>query len=378
MSGRRGYITVAFLSLALIFFVGRAVADSMKLEDKQPSPDIHPAVIASASSARHHGLSISVRGNALINQNQQVIQLKGLNRSGTEYECVKNLGIFDGPSSAASIAVMKTWRINSVRVPLNEDCWLGINNVSSKYSGQNYRAAVEAYVSKLNAAGLYAILDVHWSATGSREATGQDNMLDADHGIKLWTSIAQTFKSNPAVLFDLFNEPHDLQSLNGSEWPCWANDCAGYTGMNQLVQAVRSTGAHNVVLLAGLGWASDVSEWAQFVPNDPLHQEAVSFHVYGGHSLCTTADCWTQTLLPLARSYPVIVSEFGEMQCGAPSSIAWLNQFMNFAYNNHLSMLAWTWDNWQGDCAGGPTLITNYSGSPTPYGAAVKAFYRSH
>ena len=26
---------------------------------------------------------------------------------------------------------MKAWNINAVRVPLNEDCWLGINGVAS-------------------------------------------------------------------------------------------------------------------------------------------------------------------------------------------------------------------------------------------------------
>jgi hypothetical protein len=35
--------------------------------------------------------------------------------------------------------------------------------------------------------------------------------------------------------------------------------------------------------------------------------------------------------------------------------------------------LAWTWDNWSGGCSSGPTLITDYTGTPTNYGAAYKA-----
>ena len=37
------------------------------------------------------------------------------------------------------------------------------------------------------------------------------------------------------------------------------------------------------------------------------------------------------------------------------------------------SYLAWTWDNWSGGCSSGPTLITDYTGTPTNFGAAYKA-----
>jgi len=47
---------------------------------------------------------------------------------------------------------MKRWHINVVRVPMNEDCWLGINGVKARYSGRNYRQAIAAFVSRLHAA----------------------------------------------------------------------------------------------------------------------------------------------------------------------------------------------------------------------------------
>lgn len=136
--------------------------------------------------------------------------------------CVLGRGIFDGPTDAASIAAMQTWQINTVRVPLNEDCWLGINGVKSVYSGDLYRAALEAYVAQLNAAGLYVILDVHWNAPGGQQADGQRDMLDASHGYLLWRSIATAFKASPAVLFDLYNEPHSLGPSAAEQWRCWA------------------------------------------------------------------------------------------------------------------------------------------------------------
>lgn len=53
------------------------------------------------------------------------VRLLGMNRSGPEYACQQGWGLFDGPMGSASIAVMKSWQINSVRVALNETCWLG-------------------------------------------------------------------------------------------------------------------------------------------------------------------------------------------------------------------------------------------------------------
>ncbi|HZO05460.1 MAG TPA: hypothetical protein VFB52_03675, partial [Solirubrobacterales bacterium] len=98
---------------------------------------------------------IGVRGNHLVNRDGERVRLLGMNRSGTEYTCQQGYGFFDGPSDAASIEVMKSWKINAVRVPLNETCWLGINGVEEALGGVAYRRAIHAWVSRLEAAGLY-------------------------------------------------------------------------------------------------------------------------------------------------------------------------------------------------------------------------------
>jgi aryl-phospho-beta-D-glucosidase BglC (GH1 family) len=46
-----------------------------------------------------------------------------------------------------------------------------------------------------------------WTAPGSQKADGQLPMPDQDHSIAFWSSVAQQFKNNSAVIFDLFNEP---------------------------------------------------------------------------------------------------------------------------------------------------------------------------
>src|SRR5262249_55078585 len=127
----------------------------------------------SGSGSVSSGLTIKVQGNRLVNGAGQPVRLLGVNRSSFEYACAQGWGMWSGPIDQTAIAVMKTWRINTVRVPLNEACWLGLPTVKKQYGGESYRRAVLAFVQRLHAAGLYAIVDLHWNAPGAKPALGQ-------------------------------------------------------------------------------------------------------------------------------------------------------------------------------------------------------------
>src|SRR5690348_1487953 len=88
-----------------------------------------------ASSADAQGTDaapfLRVSGNQIVDGTGQPVRLFGVNRSGTEYACIQGNGIFDGPNDDASLAAIRTWKANAVRVPMNEDCWLGIGGVQA-------------------------------------------------------------------------------------------------------------------------------------------------------------------------------------------------------------------------------------------------------
>jgi len=106
----------------------------------------------------------------LIDATGQAIRLLGVNRAGTEYACMQGWGIFDGPHDATSIVAMRTWGINAVRVPLNEQCWLGVEGVPDTLGGAAYQRAIRGWVDALRLAGLYVILDLHWAAPAGTRA----------------------------------------------------------------------------------------------------------------------------------------------------------------------------------------------------------------
>src|SRR5262249_20316905 len=119
------------------------------------------AALAFADTASAATPWIGVRGNHLVDGAGRTVRLLGVNRAGTEFRCQEGVGIFDGPTDARSIRAIESWDVNTVRVPLNETCWLGINGIDPQFGGAAYRAAIRAWVTRLEQAGLYVVLDLH-------------------------------------------------------------------------------------------------------------------------------------------------------------------------------------------------------------------------
>lgn len=335
--------------------------------------------VPSAAGAATGPVTVRVQGNHLVNAAGAPVRLLGVSRSGTEFMCVKGNAIFDGPSGAASIAAIAGWHAGVVRVPLNEDCWLGINGVNPAYSGAAYRSAIHHYVAALHQAGLAAVLDLHWSAPGTTLATAQLPMADADHAPSFWSSVASSFRADPGVVFDLFNEPF-LETSNAQTpdpWACWRNGCvvnAGNgigapwhsAGMQQLVDAVRGAGARQPVLVAGLRWADDMTGWLSHRPSDSAGQEAASFHLYNFNA-CVTSACWDSQVVPVAAAVPVVTTELGENDCAH----GFIDGYMAWADAHDVSYLGWAWNS-DFNCNSGPGLVSDYGGTPTGFGVGLK------
>jgi endoglucanase len=323
---------------------------------------------ASSSSGVTAG-ALHVDGNNLVD-NGKVVRLLGVDHSGSEYSCIQGNGFFDwgspGVPSQAFVTNLVSWHVNAVRVPLNEDCWLNINGAPGQYSGSAYQTAITSYVSLLRQNGLYVIVDLHWNNGGSGQANGQQQMADADHAPDFWTGVANAFKSDQGVVFDLYNEPHDIA------WSCWQNGgCQvngwNVAGMNQLIAAVRATGATNVVMAGGVAYASDLSQWLANKPNDPLGNLAASFHTYN-FTGCADQSCWSSQIQPVASAVPLITGELGENDCAH----GYIDTYMTWADSVGISYMGWAY-NADFNCGSGPGLISTWNGTPTAFGAGYQA-----
>jgi hypothetical protein len=350
-------------------------------------------------------LGLHVQGRQFVNSRGQRVRLVGFNNSGAEYACIEGWGIFDvgdGQNTSvptSDVVAMTKWTgVNAVRLQLNEQCWLGIGGVKPQYGGANYRRAIRTYVRQLTSHGLAVILNLHLSAPGDEASLNQEAMPDA-HSIRFWHQVAATFAANRAVLFDLFNEPWPLnQSHSRRAWTCWrvggcqtrsTNGGATYraVGMDRLIRAVRSAGAHNVVLAGGVNYASSLGKWLAFKPRDPDHNLAASIHLYSFNG-CTTARCYNKIPAKVARHVPLYIGEFGPdltvgysdgLDSSCPSSDVGRTGFdttlVHWARVHGASWTAWTWNPW-GDCW---ALVSNFRGHPTtPFGDRVKKALRAN
>jgi hypothetical protein len=315
---------------------------------------------------------LHVCGNRICNSGNQSIQLRGVNKAGTEYMCLSSSGVyFDGPSDASDITALGNWAIDVVRIPLNEQCWLGINGLPAGGSAAAYQAAIVAYVNLLTSANIAAIVDLQWAAPGTTPANQLVPMPDADHAPDFWTSVANTFKNNSSVILDVYNEPYpDNNSDSTAAWNCLKSGgtCVGFSyqaaSMQSLVNAIRNTGATNVIMVPGPGFAYYLDQWIANKPTDPLNNLAASFHYYPGQVYDST---YIGNLLgTVVASYPLIQGELGENDCQHVNIDPWM------AYHDAHgdSYLGWAWNTY--DCSSFPSLISNFDGTPTAFGVGFR------
>ncbi|MEU5431954.1 cellulose binding domain-containing protein [Streptomyces sp. NPDC020719] len=331
--------------------------------------------------------ALKVSGNRLVDAGGTTRRLLGVNRSGAEFLCVQGYGIFDGPVDDASVKTMADWGANTVRIPLNEECWLGLDNVKSQYSGANYISAVQGLVQRVEAHGMTPLLDLHWthgvytgnsSGCADAHATCQKPMPDAQYAPAFWSSVARTFKADPAVVLDLFNEPYPDRATSdtAAAWRCWRDGgtCPGIgyevAGMQDLLDAVRGTGATNTVLAGGLTYSNDLSQWLAYQPHDATGNLAAAWHGYNFNS-CVSESCWSSTLAPVLARVPLVAGEIGENDCGH----SYIDRAMAWLDGKGASYLGWAWNTW--DCSTGPALITSYDGTPTAYGIGLRDHLRA-
>jgi hypothetical protein len=197
-------------------------------------------------------------------------------------------------------------------------------------------------------------------------------MPDQDHAPAFWYGVASYFKGNSSVIFDLYNEPYpDNNQDTTAAWTCWraGGTCPGVSfqaaGMQELVNTVRNTGATNVIMLGGVQYANALSQWLTYKPSDPRGNLAASWHSYN-FNICNPQTCWNNSVARVVQRVPLVAGEIGENDCAH----GYIDTLMPWLDAHAASYLGWTWDTW--NCAGGPALIANYSGTPTNYGVGLR------
>jgi endoglucanase len=294
-----------------------------------------------------------VQGNTIYDAKGQPHLFHGLDRPSLEWN-------WSGDHlSADDYRLMKSWRANVVRLSLNQGFWLSGSSVYAP----GYERVVEQNVAAIEAEGMDVILDLHWSDRGNFATKPAQQRMADQNSVTFWRAVAEKFKGDGRVMFELYNEPHDIP------WDVWKNGGPsgdGFTvaGMQALYDAVRSTGAHNLVMIGGVRYAFDLSG----VPQNRIQGYNIVYATHPYNFADKQQPSWNSAWGFLAATDPIIISEFGDTTGSCTTQ--YYSQVIEYANARQMSWTGWAW--FVSGCAF-PSLIADWSGTPTAAGQVAKA-----
>jgi hypothetical protein len=172
--------------------------------------------------------------------------------------------------------------------------------------------------------------------------------------------LARRYRNEPAVLFDLFNEPHDrlpedpypLFRADGSEYPP-DHSTVSMTEWQPwallLIDTIREEHPESMIFVSGTNWAYDLRGF-------PVERRNLiySTHVYPGKGAN-----WEASFGYLSRFIPVFAGEFG----GLDHDLDWGHRLLQYFDARLMGWAAWSWSDQ-------PRMVRDYK--PTPFGELVQ------
>ena len=211
----------------------------------------------------------TVQGTRIIGPDGKVFVPRGVNKGGLEW---LKKGYDEGFWNYQKI---KSWGANVVRIPLSSA--FGLKRMCTY--DKDYLARVDRIVQWGEQLKLLVILDNHHSTRGLTCGVdkwhGMQKAPDV-HSLDFIKQLATRYKNRPWVALDLYNEPHSIPDSiwrNGGIVDGWRA-----VGMQQMLDAVRSTGNTNLVLATGNLWGNDL----RMIVDAPLANDKNV--VYAAHS----------------------------------------------------------------------------------------------
>lgn len=217
-------------------------------------------------------------------------------------------------------------------------------------------------VAELTRQGAWLVLNPHNYARYEGELVGSQH-AEIPRFAELWSRLATAFGENPRVIFGLMNEPH------GIEADTWVK------AANAAIDAIRRTGARNLVLVPGINysssrhWQDDRNGEALLQIRDPLDHVAFEAHIYLNASATgVDPDCESETV-GVERMQPFTdwlrahrkIGFLGEFGGGRdPVCLAAIERMAAFMRDNRDIYLGWSY--W----AAGPRWPPDYFTSIEP------------
>ncbi|MCD2173832.1 glycoside hydrolase family 5 protein [Rhizobium sp. C4] len=210
---------------------------------------------------------------------------RGINLSGAEFNGRgARINVDYTYPSQKIIDYFASKKLNTVRLPI---LWERLQPVLNQPFDPDELGRLKTSVDQMRKAGLGVIIDPHNFATYNDIQIGTRVVSYADFA-DFWRRVAAEFGNRDGIYFGLMNEPFHMPA---TQW---------LPGAQAAIDAIRETGAKNLILVPGVEWTS-AREWAKFSAaemikvTDPGDNFAYEFHQYldsdfsGTHAACDRA-----------------------------------------------------------------------------------------
>lgn len=271
-----------------------------------PTPTPTPSVPVTAKRGVSENGHLQVIGTQLCNEAGEAVVLRGMSSHGIQW--------FPQFLSRDIIKSTSDRGANLFRVAMYTDEGGYISNPSMK---QRLIDTVDTAISL----DMYAIIDWHILHDGNPNTYKEQAKA-------FFTEMAQRYKDNPAVIYEICNEPNGNVS--------WSKDVKPYA--EEIIETIRAIDPSAVILVGSPTWSQDLHE----VAKDPIKVDNIMYtcHFYAG-----THTGWLRDRISSAmqQGLPVFVSEWGTSDASGSGGV-YLDEaqrWIDFMNQNNIS-----WANW--------------------------------
>lgn len=333
------------------------------------------------SSELSHGLPwLYAAGNQILRSDADApVLLRGVNRSGLEYSAPRTGGDFLAAASMSRREIEEIasgWGCNIVRLPFNQE-W--VLRGHQGHSAAAYQGCLDQAIEWIAACRAYTLLDLQWlsaDAPFGHLADGSPNYVAPapnPETIEVWSILANRYAEEPAVVFDLFNEPHDRliddpnsvwrispdgaiyaedeYRVGPDHWVPWAN---------KLIDAIHRVHPRALTWVSGVNWGYDLRGVRIHGPN-----VVYSAHVYPDRPHWE----WIDRFGFAGIETPLFIGEWG----GGDQDVEWGARLLDFVEGRSCGWTAWSW-------ADRPHLVQSTPAgryTPTRFGEFVQSAMKS-
>lgn len=257
--------------------------------------------------------SLQIKGTQIFNEDNQVVQLKGLSTHGLSwYPQYVNKETFK--------ALKEDFSINTIRLAMYTEEYNGYCS-GDKQNKEELKKLIDKGVQYAKELDMYVIIDWHILSDGNPNQ-------NIDEALLFFEEMANQYKDEDHVLYEICNEPNQI---SWSEVETYAK---------QVIPVIRKYDKDALIIVGTPTWSQDVDIVSKLDDDHTLY----ALHFYADTH---RDDLRNKLKTALDKGIPIFVSEFGMCDASGNGSVNTdeTQKWLELLDENHMSYVAWNISN---------------------------------